>query len=81
MGLRAVLPSLAADPADAPMVLHAIGLAEWHFATRHCPRCGAALAPRSAGHELVCTACGKAQFPRTDPAVIMAITHGRARRP
>jgi NAD+ diphosphatase len=24
----------------------------------------------------VCTACGKAQFPRTDPAVIMAITHG-----
>ena len=24
----------------------------------------------------VCTTCGQAQFPRTDPAVIMAITHG-----
>ena len=34
------------------------------------------LEPRLAGAELVCTACGKAQFPRTDPAVIMAITHG-----
>jgi NAD+ diphosphatase len=29
-----------------------------------------------AGAELVCTRCGKAQFPRTDPAVIMAITAG-----
>ena len=81
VGLRAVLPGLAADPADAPMVLHAIGLAEWHFATRHCSRCGAALESRSAGHELRCPACGKAQFPRTDPAVIMAITQGEPGAP
>ena len=31
---------------------------------------------RAAGHELRCTQCDRAQFPRTDPAVIMAITHG-----
>ena len=31
---------------------------------------------RSAGHELVCTSCGTAQFPRTDPAVIMVVTSG-----
>ncbi len=31
---------------------------------------------RSAGHELACPGCGKTQFPRTDPAVIMAVTHG-----
>ena len=76
VGLRAVLPSLADEPTDAPLALHAIGLAEWHFATRHCPRCGAGLRSRSAGHELVCTGCGKAQFPRTDPAVIMTVVSG-----
>ena len=36
----------------------------------------AALASRPAGHALACADCGKAQFPRTDPAVIMAVTHG-----
>ena len=76
-GLRGVLPHLAGQGlAEAPLVLHAIGLAEWLFATRFCPRCGGGLEPRASGHELVCTACGKAQFPRTDPAVIMLVTSG-----
>ncbi len=75
--LRGLLPALAGEGAvDAPLVLHALGLAEWHWATRHCPRCGGALVPRSAGHELRCTDCGKIQFPRTDPAVIMLVTAG-----
>ena len=75
--LRAVLTLLAeGTPHQAPLVMHAIGLAEWHHATRFCPRCGGTLASRAAGHELRCTQCDRAQFPRTDPAVIMAITHG-----
>ena len=75
--LRSVLTLLAeGSPQHAPLVMHAIGLAEWHHATRFCPRCGGTLASRSAGHELRCTQCDRAQFPRTDPAVIMAITHG-----
>ena len=66
----------APTDAEAPLVFHAIGLAEWHFATRFCPRCGgragvAAGRPRAGLHGL-----RPAQFPRTDPAVIMAITHG-----
>ncbi|MFN8193661.1 MAG: NAD(+) diphosphatase [Nocardioidaceae bacterium] len=77
VGLRAVLPALLAGPAgEAPLVFHALGLAEWHRATRFCPRCGGSLESRSAGHELVCLGCGRAQFPRTDPAVIMAVTFG-----
>ena len=75
VGLRAVLQGLV-DGDVAPLVFHAIGLAEWHWATRHCPRCGGTLEARAEGHELVCTACGKTQFPRTDPAVIMAVTRG-----
>ncbi len=75
--LRSVLAILAQDaPGQAPLLMHAIGLAEWHHATRFCPRCGGTLRTRAAGHELRCTQCDRAQFPRTDPAVIMAITHG-----
>ena len=75
--LRDVLSLLAeGTPEQAPLVMHAIGLAEWHHATRFCPRCGGTLLSRAAGHELRCTQCDRAQFPRTDPAVIMAITHG-----
>ena len=75
--LRDVLNLLAdTAPEQAPLLMHAIGLAEWHHATRFCPRCGGTLESRAAGHELRCTQCDRAQFPRTDPAVIMAITTG-----
>ena len=77
VGLREVLPHLAGEGADeAPLVLHAIGLAEWLLATRHCPRCGGRLEPQAAGHELRCPDCGRVQFPRSDPAVIMLVTTG-----
>ncbi|CAN5513764.1 NAD(+) diphosphatase [soil metagenome] len=75
--LRGLLSVLGGrDSTDAPLVFHALGLAEWHWVTRHCPRCGAALVSAAAGHELHCTGCGRTQFPRTDPAVIMLITAG-----
>lgn len=80
--LRAALTHLAGDlSVDAPMLFHAIGLAEWRWATRFCPRCGGALLPRAAGHELVCQGCGKTQFPRTDPAVIMTVVDGEPGSP
>lgn len=74
--LRGLLPHLADDAlAGAPLVFHALGLAEWLWVTRFCPRCGEPLSPRAAGHELACPQ-GHVQFPRTDPAVIMIVTHG-----
>ncbi|MDN5744795.1 MAG: NAD(+) diphosphatase [Nocardioidaceae bacterium] len=77
--LRALLADLLSDQvAQAPLVFHALGLAEWHGAHRFCPRCGGALQARAAGHELVCLDCGKPQFPRLDPAVIMLISTGEA---
>lgn len=74
--LRALLPVLPGRPDLAPLLFHAIGLAEWHYATRFCPRCSGPLEPRAAGHELRCTRCDRPQFPRSDPAVIMAVVHG-----
>jgi NAD+ diphosphatase len=77
MPLRGLLPALAGSDADgeAPLVLHALGMAEWLHATRFCPRCGGPLSPRASGHQLICSN-GHLQFPRTDPAVIMLIATG-----
>ena len=80
--LRGALPALAADGmAAGPLVLHAIGLAEWLHATRHCPRCGSRLEVEQAGHVLHCPSCGRNQFPRSDPAVIMLVTDGEPGSP
>lgn len=74
--LRGLLPHLADDTlAGAPLVFHALGLAEWLWVTRYCPRCAEPLSPRASGHELACVN-GHVQFPRTDPAVIMIVTAG-----
>ena len=48
--LRGLLPHLAdQDLTGAPLVFHALGLAEWLFVTRFCPRCGGHLEPRRRG--------------------------------
>ena len=61
---------------DAGFMVHAIALAEWHASHRFCPRCGGRLHPTAAGHVLTCDQCGRQQFPRSDPAVIMMVTDG-----
>lgn len=75
VGLRGAFAHLMSEHAEAPYLFHAIGLAEWRWATRFCPRCRGQLTPDHSGHALTCSDCGKPQFPRTDPAVIMAIVH------
>ncbi len=72
--LRAVPGLLAPD--DAAILAHARGLMHWRNRSRFCANCGAACAPRSAGHVLHCPACQAQHFPRTDPAVIMLVTRG-----
>jgi len=62
--------------ADAGLVVHAVALSEWHRAHRYCPRCASPLRAADGGHLLQCTGCGRPQFPRTDPAVIMLVTDG-----
>ena len=74
VSLRQVVSTLSA--ADAGLLVHAVALAEWHAVHRHCPRCGGQLEAERAGHVLTCTECGRQQFPRADPAVIMLVTDG-----
>ncbi|MGP9694873.1 NAD(+) diphosphatase [Brachybacterium sp. AOP25-B2-12] len=58
---------------EAGLALTAVGMGGWHRSMRHCPLCGELLAPESSGWVLRCTADGSLHFPRTDPAVIMAV--------
>jgi NAD+ diphosphatase len=74
-GLRGMVASI--DERVAPLVVHAVGIAEWLFATRHCPRCGDVLEAAQLGHLLRCPQ-GHEEFPRTDPAVIMVVVDGDA---
>ena len=75
--LRRVGGLLAAE--DAAILAHARGLMHWRTRHRFCSVCGAACIVRDAGHVMVCTGCQAHHFPRTDPAVIMLVTHeGRA---
>jgi NAD+ diphosphatase len=72
--LRSVLAELT-EP-DSGFMVHAVALAEWHASHRFCPRCAGRLRSTAAGHVLVCEQCGRQQFPRSDPAVIMLVTDG-----
>jgi len=64
------------DDAQASRLVYARGMALWHQNHPHCSRCGARTVATESGHSRTCSACGHRTFPRTDPAVIMLITHG-----
>lgn len=63
---------------DAGLAAYARALVLWRQSHRHCGRCGATMQTRSAGHRLLCSrqTCGNEVFPRIDPAIIVAISHG-----
>jgi NAD+ diphosphatase len=64
---------------QAALLAYARALLSWRRATRFCGVCGAPCRAGQAGHVSVCTQCDAAFFPRTDPTVIMLVTHaGRA---
>jgi NAD+ diphosphatase len=59
---------------DAGLFATVQGLANWHASHAHCPICGATTEPDQAGWIRRCTRDGTEHYPRTDPAVIMAVT-------
>ncbi len=58
---------------DAGLGVTAVALAAWHRSHRSCPRCGSATVVGQAGWVRTCPVDGRDQYPRTDPAVIMAV--------
>lgn len=69
--LRAVGGTL--DAADAGVFVQAVSLGRWLVEAPHCPACGAVAAVTGGGWSRRCPACGREHFPRTDPAVIVAV--------
>lgn len=64
---------------DAGIFATMQGLANWHVAHTHCTRCGTPTKPDHAGWIRRCLRDGTEHYPRTDPAVIMAVTDAQDR--
>ena len=66
------------DRQHGGLLAYARGLAYWHSRHGFCGVCGARTVSAEGGHQRRCTnpACNADHFPRTDPAVIMLVTHG-----
>ena len=65
-------------PREAELAVTAKAVLGWHATHRFCARCGAPSEISLGGWQRRCPACGGQHFPRTDPVVIMLITHGDA---
>lgn len=59
--------------AEGDLLIEAIALADWLTSFGFCPACGTASEVRQAGWSRHCPTCVRDHFPRTDPAVIVAI--------
>ena len=68
---------------EAGLLAYTRGLVFWHQHHRFCGACGAPTQSEQGGHVRRCINrdCGSQHFPRSDPAVIVLVTHGgRAER-
>jgi NAD+ diphosphatase len=58
---------------EAGLATTAVALDAWHARHPRCPRCGAPTRVAQSGWSRVCVEDGSEHYPRTDPAVIMAV--------
>ena len=58
----------------AALFVEAAAISNWHATHTHCPRCGAPTVPEQGGWVRRCVEDRSQHFPRTDPAIIVAIT-------
>jgi NAD+ diphosphatase len=72
--LRGVMTGLS--PRDAELAATGKALTGWHSTHGFCARCGQRTEAAKAGWQRDCLACGANHFPRTDPVVIVLVTHG-----
>jgi len=61
------------DEREFELFVTAIAVAGWLQGARFCSFCGTELQLRQAGWSRRCPSCGREHFPRTDPAVIVAV--------
>ena len=76
-GLRDVGTLL--DDTGVGVLTASVAVLAWHAGHSHCANCGSPTELTLAGWERHCPNCGRTHYPRTDPAVIMAIEDGEGR--
>lgn len=64
---------------DAGLAATAVAILAWHGRHPRCPRCGSLTESVHAGWARRCVSDGSVHHPRTDPAVIVAVTDGADR--
>ncbi len=74
--LRALMTHLSAR--DAEFAAMAKAVLGWHDGHGFCAKCGERTVMAMAGWQRDCPSCGAHHFPRTDPVVIMLVTHGNS---
>lgn len=74
--LRSKMTRLTAR--DAELAATGRAVLTWHRSHGFCSNCGAKSEMAEAGWQRHCPACGARHFPRTDPVVIMLVTHGNS---
>ena len=74
-GATASLRALGAhlDDTDNDLAATALALVNWHLVAPYCGVCGGPTIVRHGGDVRYCPHCERDRFPRTDPAVIVAI--------
>ena len=77
LGLREVGALL--DDRDAGLLVHAVGLTNWHATHPCCSRCGTRTEVIRGGSVRRCPNDGSEHFPRTDPAMIVLVHDGSDR--
>ena len=60
---------------EVEVLAYARGMLYWHQRHQYCGSCGQPTKPKEGGHVRECAADGIKHFPRTDPAVMMLVTH------
>ncbi|MDA4894638.1 NAD(+) diphosphatase [Streptomyces sp. MS2A] len=61
------------SPEETELLVSGAALSGWLREAPFCPACGTRAQLRQAGWSRRCPACGREHFPRTDPAVIVAV--------
>jgi NAD+ diphosphatase len=61
------------DGQESELLIGAIAVAGWLRDAPFCPTCGGGTELQQAGWSRRCLVCGRQHFPRTDPAVIVAV--------
>ena len=71
MAMQGVVP-----PDQLSAIAMAKSMVNWHQRHSYCANCGQRTAMNEGGWKRVCPSCKAEHFPRTDPVVIMMVTHG-----